>query len=300
MKWLERHYRTIGLVWTVLFVAIWLFRPAVPYLKEAIFAAWIALVILWLVLTLRSPGFLESRPGYTRLLGRLRERAWKCGERGQYRAGYLELVIVEAAGWQDAWSVGCRGFLAESAGWIEKAKDLYKKALSLDPSESEARGRLILLLAEDGALEEAASYAEPVSVLKDVDPAAILWLAKALLAKDPSKALSLCRMTAQRGEPSAVICEAGVLLELDRLDEALTIYRRAFKESRDPVIRMQGRQGIACVYGAQRRFSEALDVAEDALRLAREIPSDADGAKPYVDDVQDTIAWLNEQVSAAS
>lgn len=118
-----------------------------------------------------------------------------------------------------------------------EAKKLLNDGLARDPESAEMLS--LLALAELGL----------------GNPEAALQAADAALAKDPSSGLYHLR----RGE---------ALMELDRLDEAVQCFREA--RQRAPYDG-QAPAHLAAVAFRQRRFKEALDLAEQALELEPEL-----------------------------
>lgn len=56
MRWLERNYTPVWIVFTILVIMTWFVPPPLPYLYPAIWFAYLALLFVWLRMSGYLPG----------------------------------------------------------------------------------------------------------------------------------------------------------------------------------------------------------------------------------------------------
>ena len=61
MNWLERYYSLVVLAWAILIVVVWLVRPPIPWLRDALLLVWIVLLIVWVGIATRPFGVRNHR-----------------------------------------------------------------------------------------------------------------------------------------------------------------------------------------------------------------------------------------------
>jgi cytochrome c-type biogenesis protein CcmH/NrfG len=142
-------------------------------------------------------------------------------------------------------------------GEYEKAKDIYRRVLELDPAHPNARRDLAMVSVETGDNDEAKDYLIEALRLSPDDPWSLVVLANQYAKEDDQETAARFVRRAlelKPGDPWALNTLATALMEQGKLEEAIATYRQAIAS--DPAF-ANAHYGLAMALIRMERFEEA-------------------------------------------
>ena len=142
-------------------------------------------------------------------------------------------------------------------GEYEKAKDIYRRVLELDPAHPNARRDLAMVCVETGDNDEAKDYLIEALRLSPDDPWSLVVLANQYAKEDDQETAARFVRRAlelKPGDPWALNTLATALMEQQKLEEAIATYRKAIAS--DPAF-ANAHYGLAMALIRMERFDEA-------------------------------------------
>jgi len=142
-------------------------------------------------------------------------------------------------------------------GEYEKAKDIYRRVLELDPAHPNARRDLAMVCVETGDNDEAKDYLIESLRLTPDDPWSFVVLANQYAKEDDQETAARFVRRAlelKPGDPWALNTLATALMEQGKLEDAIATYREAIAS--DPAF-ANAHYGLALALIRMERFEEA-------------------------------------------
>jgi protein O-GlcNAc transferase len=176
---------------------------------------------------------------------------------------WLDLVAGTAVANEAADSLISEGNRAERAGDLQRARELYGRAVEMAPRYAKAHLNLGIALEAEGLPEAAAASYESALVLDPGDPYVCYNAGRAVRRSAPARAEELLRtaLSAKPEFPEALVLLADLREAQGRLGDALAALEEALRQRPDYA-------GAWHNYGLLLQSEEHLDGAEDAFRRA--------------------------------